>query len=70
MCSILDIFPPDAMRNLPTSDDDKYHGSYNNKVFIGFVLFIVCSYVYLDLGLFRRIGSGAFVADFQSNLVL
>jgi hypothetical protein len=22
----------DAMRNLPTSDDDKFHGSYANKV--------------------------------------
>ena len=30
--SILTCISPDAMRNLPTSDDDKFHGSYVNKV--------------------------------------
>lgn len=52
LCRCILICRSDAMRNLPTSDDDKYHGTYNNKVGISKVLRLFHAHVLWDR--FRR----------------
>lgn len=55
------------MRNLPTSDDDKF-ASYANKVRFSFQRGVLFFRFLLDLNIIRRTGSRSSSADFPAEL--
>ena len=66
VCFVMSLFLLDAMRNLPTSDNDKFHNSYPTKVSLS-LLSERCLHYFLDLDCFGCFGFSTCVSNFSSG---